>query len=710
MAAQPSIIPATPFLLPKSAQDGIIQYGRQCYQMLNQQWNIREQMRAIDLKYIREIDYTQENLRARMANKYGDSSKFQNITIPVVMPQVENAVTYQTSVFLTGVPLFSVVTDSANIDAANQMTALIEDQQTKGKWTQQLILAFRDAFKYNLACVEVDWCRKVTAALDNTVPITSTPNGVAAQKNVIWEGNNIRRMDMYNTFFDSRVAPSEMHEKGEFSGYTELMSRVRLKQFIAELPTKMVENIIPAFESGFGGGSGGMGFGAGGIESFYIPEVNPFSVFNKDPRATTNWLAWAGMSPDSGVNGKTIDYKNLYEVTTLYGRIIPSDFNLSVPAKNTPQVWKFILVNHQVIIYAERMTNAHGWIPMLFAQPMEDGLTYQTKSLAQNVEPIQDVSSAMMNSVIASARRRIGDRVLYNPSLINRADINSDNPSAKIPVRPNAYGRPLNEAVYHFPYDSSVDQYAMSQISQLGSLANQISGQNPARQGQFVKGNKTLAEYSDVMSHSNGRDQLVSILLEAQWFTPMKEIIKINNLQYQGGTSLYSPSQKAVVNVDPVALRNATMSFKISDGLVPADKIMNSDQWQVAMQVIGSSPQIGAGYNIAPMFSYLMKQQGADLSDFEKSQQQTAYESALQQWQGLTNQLMVEFMNSVAQKGMTIQDQIQAITALQKAFPPQPTPDQFGYTPGTAAGPVQTTGTPQPTPGPMTQQLQGATT
>lgn len=702
---------ATPFLVPKKSQEGLVQYQRQCYQMLNQQWNIREQMRLIDLKYIREIDYTTQNVRAKIANNYGDSTKFQNITVPVVMPQVENAVTYQTSVFLTGNPLFTVVSDPKDIDAALQMTALIEDQQTKGKWTQQFILALRDAFKYNLACVECDWSRCVTAALDSTSPLTQSANSNAAQKQVLWEGNKIKRMDMYNTFFDSRVAPSEMHEKGEFSGYTELMSRVRLKTFINELPAKMIENIIPAFESGFGGGTGG-GFGAGGIESYYVPEINPTALFNKDPRATTNWLAWAGLSPTDGITGKQIEYKNLYEVTTLYGRIIPSDFGMNVPAKNTPQVWKLIYVNHQVLIYAERMTNAHGFIPMFFAQPLEDGLTYQTKSLAQNVEPIQDVSTALMNSVIASARRRIGDRVLYNPSLINKADINSDNPSAKIPVRPNAYGRSLAEAVYHFPYDSSVDQYAMQQVSQLGSLANQISGQNPARQGQFVKGNKTLAEYSDVMAHSNGRDQLCSILLEAQWFTPIKEVIKANILQYQGGVSLYSPSQKQVVNVDPVALRKSMLSFKISDGLLPADKLMNSDQWTVAMQVIGSSPQIGAQYDIAGMFTYLMKQQQADISDFEKPQPQVQYEQAMQAWSQTTSQITVEFMNSVAQKGMSIDDQVTAITALQKAFPPQPNPTDYGYTPGAAPGAaVSTNQTPQSqsSNSALNSQLEGAT-
>ena len=107
------------------------------------------------------------------------------------------------------------------------------------------------------------------------------------------------------------------------------------------------------------------------------------------------------------------------------------------------------------------------------------------------------------------------------------------------------------------------------------------------------------------------------------------------------------------------------MNFKITDGLAPADKVLNVESNQVAMQVIGSSPQLGAGYNIAPMFSYLMKIQGADLTPFEKSPQQLAYESAVSQWQ--------QAAMLAAQKGAAFST-------------PQPLPQQFGYDPATQGG------------------------
>lgn len=658
----------TPMMISKQAQAALVQYSQQCTVAQNINWDIRGQLLRADLAYIRENDLTKENVRARVANAYGDSNKFQNITVPVVMPQVEAAVTYQTSVFLTGVPIFGVVSGPQNMDAALQMETAIDDQATKGQWVSQFQKGFRDGFKYNLGALEVCWGRKVTPAFETDLEFSAVQG---KPKEVIWEGNIVKHLDMYNTFWDKSVKPCDVYKKGEFAGYNELKSRIELKTFINELPDKMIDNITKAFESGAGFvGTSDQGYG------FYIPQINPNALVNTEiQRYGTNWMTWAGIA---GAEQK-IQYKDNYVVTTLYAKILPADFGLKVPAPNTPQVWKFIFVNNQVLIYAERQTNAHGYLPILFIQPNDDGLGYQTKALAANVMPIQDITSALWNGVIAARRRAISDRVLYDPSRITQAHIDSDNPSAKIPVRPAAYGKNVAEAVYAFPFRDDQSSASLQETGVLMQMADKISGQNPVRQGQFVKGNKTRAEFNSVMGNANGRDQVVSLLLEDQLFTPLKEILKINILQYQGGVSLYNRAKKQVITIDPVLLRKSVLEFKISDGLTPSAKLIGADVLQTAFQVIGSSPQINQQYNIGPLFSYLIKTQGTDISEFEKSPEQVAYEQAIAQWQG-TMQMFSKAMEKL---------QFEEMQAMMKQLPPQPTPDQFGYVPaqqGSAPG------------------------
>ena len=641
-------------LTPKQQAAFVAYYGSVQDLRSNNRNEFRAYLERMDRNYQREMDKSQEHQRAQQANRSGDTSRLQNVTVPVVMPQVEAAVVHQTSVFLTGHPIFGVVSDPEYIDEALQIESVIEDQSIRGGWVRELMMHFRDGMKYNFAPLEVSWEQEVTHTV-TTDPTKSVTQGIP--KEVIWSGNKVKRLDPYNTFVDTRVAPTDLYKDGEFAGYTQFMTRIKLKSYVAALPDKIIGSIKPAFESG-GGTAGGTGSQTAGAKNYFIPDINPLVSESDNKSGGMNWERWAGLNQAA----KKIDYKDTYEVTTLYCRVLPSEFDLKVPNSNTPQIYKLVIVNHEHIIYCEQQTNAHGYLPILIGQPLEDGLGYQTKSLADNAIPFQEVTSSYMSSILASRRRAISDRVLYDPSRITSAHINSSNPSAKIPVRPAAYGKNLGESVHQFPYREDQAGSSMQQISALLGMANTLNGQNQVQQGQFQKGNKTLSEFESVMANANGRDQLASILLESQVFTPMKLILKLNILQFQGGTTVYNRDAKQAVEIDPVQLRKAVVEFQVSDGLTPASKLLNSETFATALQVIGSSPQISGGYNIAQMFSYMMKTQGADISPFEKSAEQSAYEQAFGQWQQLVAMGL--------EKGIDL-----AKTS------PAPTPEQFGYVP-----------------------------
>lgn len=623
------------------SQEALIKFSESCKELFRSNWGIKDRLRNIDLLYSRETDLTNESLEAKMQNLLGNAKALQNITVPVVMPQVESAVTYQASVFLTGHPMFAVVAPPKFIDVALQMEAVIEDEQIKGGWVSELQKVMRDGFKYNLAFAEVNW----TAI--KTPSITTTVDG-AKPVETVWEGNKIKHLDLYNTFWDTRVKPTEVSTEGEFAGYVRRLSRTALKSFINSLPEVIIGNTVAAYESQT-------------PNDYHVPHVHPLAFGDVNSAGSHNWIAWAGIAQKQD---PAIHYKDSYELTTIYARIIPKDFNLKVPAENTPQVWKFLIVNNSVLIYAERQTNAHNLIPMLAMQPYDDGLGYQTKSLAENVAPMQSISSTLMNSVLAGRRRSVYDRTVYDPSKINPKDMNSPNPISNIPVKPSAYGTDLRSAFAAFPYNDNNTGNILQEAGAINSLADIVTGQNKAQQGQFVKGNKTREEYSDIMSNANGRSQNISLTLEAQFFTPVKEIIKINILQYQGGVTLYNETAKKEIAIDPVALRKAILSFKVSDGLLPSDKLINGTAFQTALQVLGASPQLAAEYNLGQLVSYLFKSQGANIGDFEKPAEQKAFEAAMQQWQ---------------QAAMMYLEQGQEFKA------PQPLPADYGLDPRTGA-------------------------
>jgi len=89
-----------------------------------------------------------------------------------------------------------------------------------------------------------------------------------------------------------------------------------------------------------------------------------------------------------------------------------------------------------------------------------------------------------------------------------------------------------------------------------------------------------------------------------------------------------------MVQVDPVELRKTAVGFKVADGLLPQQKQMHSDEFAVALQTIQSTPALQQGYDVVPLFSYIMELRGLEgLEYFEKSPLQLQYEQALAQWQ-----------------------------------------------------------------------------
>ena len=149
-------------LTPKS-QDSFRQYYRSIQDLQNvSRGEQRSRFEATDKAYQREVDASKDQQRAAQANATGDTSRMQNLVVPVVMPQVEAAVTHQASVYLTGDPLFGVTSSPQFIDEALQMESILEENSLRGAWARQLVLFFRDGFKHNISYLEVDWDQQVT--------------------------------------------------------------------------------------------------------------------------------------------------------------------------------------------------------------------------------------------------------------------------------------------------------------------------------------------------------------------------------------------------------------------------------------------------------------------------------------------------------------------------------------------------------------------
>lgn len=600
--------------LPVAAQQSLVTYVKEAIRVLAGSYNMRSRMEQIDRVYQRETDYTAAQRRAHAANLSGDASKMQNVQLPVVMPQVESLLTELSNIFLGSYPLFPVFSKPTMQDVALQMETVIGEQGVQFGWAAELLQAMRDGLKYNIMAVEVEWVDKKVYAVGNDASL-NIKHGVATE--TLFSGNALKRRNPYNLIIDTRVPPYEVHTRGEYVGYTELISRIELKQRMSEMDPTMTMNAKAAFESGMGQVSTNSN-----SDAYFVPQVNPYALVDTASSigsgSSINWHAWAGLERQGG-----IDYKDMYEYTVLYARILPSEHKIFGKNGNTPQIYKIVVINKQVCIFAQRQSNAHNFLPIIIAQATEDGLDWQSKSFADNAAPFQYLASALYNSGIESQRRKVYDRIFYDPSRINKADIDNTSPVARIPVKAEAYGKPVSEGYSQVPYRDDQVASIFSTAEQVLQMADIANGQNRVQRGQFQKGNKTRGEFDEVMDASNARPRMVALVLENRFFTPIKAILKLNTLQYQPPVEMYNRNTKDQVKIDPVALREAALEFRMADGLMPTDAFVNMDLFTTILQMVAQYPPILAQWDIVSMIFYWLKLEGATWVDDFRIKQET---------------------------------------------------------------------------------------
>lgn len=621
------------FFFPQSVQDTLLDWCKRQTLTSGQGtmggtydgFNHRDYLQAIDKEYARDNIYTYDKIQAGKANRLGDKKKLQDIVIPLAEAQLETMLAYLISVFLTGNPIFGVTSSAQYISAAKQYQAIFADQAIHGNWVGEFIDNFTNSLKY-FSVMEVIWDKQQIYAPESTVDDQGRLQG---SKKVLWQGNSIKNHSPYNSFWDRRVPLCEVHEKAEFAGYVELESRTSLKSYIDSRGLKL--NIKKAYEASLGNPV---------TKLFYIPDFLWDSVDNIGNGAGSmlgkgfvdDFSSWA----ITDNRGNTKSFKNCYYKVTRYVRIVPQDFGLTVPMRNQVQIWKIVTVNDQVIIECERQNNNHNLLPLIFTQPTLDGLNYNSRSFVQKQIPLQDIGSALLNGAMDSMRRMISDRILFDPSRIATNNIANSSPTARIPVRPSAYGTDISKSVYKFPYEDHQTASFMTVAQEVMKFGDMISGQNKAQQGEFVKGNKTQAEWEDVQSKSSGRQRKLAMKIETQLMSPVKQICMANILQYQQSGELYNPNDQTTQQVNPEELRKAVVNYTVTDGLVPENKVINASALQGFLQLIASSPFLQSRYDLAKVTSYFAKTQNADLTPFELSPEAANQQLVAMQQSGLT--------------------------------------------------------------------------
>lgn len=626
------------FIPSKNSQNKLLEYIQRIIAEHRKHEDYFQKMEVIDIAYARYV--ASKDPYTGVARGDGIDAATQPVgvvgmpstTPPIIVSQVDTMVGYLAEVFLSGYPLFPIVSSPANVKKAEQLETLLDDHATIGGYARQLLKFLKAGVKYNVCALEADW----TAIEQYTSMDLLLEPGKQTLKKDNKSYTKLKALDMYNTIWDRTISPGDVAMDGDYAGYVELNSRTKLKRFLNRLANDdEAFNIREALNTGV--------VGAATDSAYRIhPQISDY-VTAKKPLSGMNWMEYLGGKDYS----KSSAYSENFEKIVLYVRIIPADFEMTVPAPNTPQIFKLIVINQKILVQVKRVISAYDFLPILFGQPIEDHLDYQTQSIAEASIPFQEAAKTLFNIRFNAARRAVSDRALYDPMLINPDDINAPVPAAKIPVKANSLdsNKTLANAYMQIPFDARGTETALQDGMMLSNWGKELSGQNSPTQGQFQKGNKSVTEWNDTMGGSDARLRLPALTLEYQVFMPLKEILKLNILQNGADAIIISQKTGEEVNININELRQAVLSFRVGDGYTPKSKLASTEFITALFQFISSSPFLQAQYGPAlpAMFAHMAQLGGVrGLEEYSKIGAQNTPQAASATLPGATPQAQAQ--------------------------------------------------------------------
>jgi hypothetical protein len=516
----------------------------------------------------------------------------ENVSIPVVAPQLTTLISELAKIFLAEDPPLQMVTVPGLDEIANKYNLLYSKYAREFQWRRNLLLCFQDAVRYNVCAAEVGWInkkgRKPSAEIDSKT-------GFAKAQATITSGEQIKHLDIYNTYWDSSVIPSEVCTNGAYIGYVKAYTSINLAKFLSEesiiLAKEEISNIFKR---------------AGEISTttnlirYYEPDINNVG---SPKEVMTHDALFDGT--DKVIKTSTVQH----EVNIIYVRILPVEFDIVDGLDSlTPQIYKLIIINNAHLVKVEQQTNIHDCFPIILGQLREDALKLNALTFSEEMEPIQNTATKLYQADLASSRRLIADRLVYNPRKINQSDIESTSPVTRIKTK-NHTGT-LSDVIQQLPYSDPTLGLRISQANQLLPVAGQITGANQAMNGQFVKGNKTESEYQNVVGNAVSKIQLNAVFLDDQFFSPLRKILKSDTLQYQSNITVYDKNSGQQVAIDPTELRNNELEFDIAAGLLPAEQLLSTEFFQVLLQSVASNPQLAMEFKTMEAICYMASIKG----------------------------------------------------------------------------------------------------
>ena len=527
-----------------------------------------------------------EDRKRQMEHERSGNPQATKLSLPLMFVHLDDMMTYYAQTFAPNRGMFYHSGDPKETEEATQIVAIMNNHAVYSGYYRELLRSIWAILKYNLGGVWNSWDKDYGPRL-----VANESGGTTLDQQLVFAGNRIKAIDMYNFFCDPGVEMVDLHKDGEWVAEAAMRSHYWLKQRCLEGKYFNCEQQLDGENQG--------------VEAKYYKDPPVESRLDSDDSGTKtfSWFSYITGIDSYMLNGA-------FEVVTMYCRINPNDFGLiggtadQRAGRNRYEVWRFTILNNDTIIEATYMNNMHGHLPAYVGVLHDDWMRDATKSTAEVLNPLQQFSSFLLNTHVLANRKNIYGTTYYDPSCIDMEKIPAGEVAARVPIKPQGWGRDIRTMVQH---DSNlldtkqtlqdlqgmmaiIDQFFPTQ-----SMPSQIAGIDRAVDSQVAA----------VQQGTNRRQQKGARLIDESMLRPMRCGMYYNIVQFQQDNvqvaDFYTGKE---VKVDLSKLRDMNLSLIIGQGLKALDRQAMQGQLREIIFALIQAPQTAQRIDLLGLLDY----------------------------------------------------------------------------------------------------------
>lgn len=554
----------------------------------------------IQMSGVIKTDVKDINERERQrGNKKGFSPKATKVSLTLTYAQIDDCVTYLMSVFAPEMNMFIATSNAEKQSVAEGLTNEVGRQGQTLMYYREVAKMCLNALKYNFGGVSVNW--------EEQTGVVFQPDGANGQlkkaSGQLWAGNVLKSIDPYNFLYDTSVHPVDLPLRGEYFAEVIPITPFRVRRYNAQKILFGIERYINTFAPLSGTDSG----------TFYVapPVVREPYELNVS-QGNTNWrqiLAPGGPARSSQPG---------IELVWFTTWIVPKEFDLS----DSPEMelYRIGMANGKYITASVKIEDSHGQLPCAMATPIEDALNNDQRTYAEQLLPLQQFASFLMNTHIDATRKAIYGITVFDSNLFPGLDLSTEDLiGMRIPMKSSATGIDIDKAFRHYNDAPQTDQ----NVAMIGSIVDLMQKILPTNQAQQVADLERATEYqaAATVQASSRRNLKIARLINDQCLSVVK-FQMMYNIYAKMTVIEYYDQQGKKQQITPQQLLEAKIEFDIGTGLKGIDRLQQVSIFKEIMGYLFQMKDIGAQVDVLKLLSYVTQIAGfkSDLSQFRVAQ------------------------------------------------------------------------------------------